>query len=459
MVNLWLYRPLGYPVMTTVTWLHLSDWHHRDMSLDRKVMRDKLVKDISNRAVINDKLKKIDFILFSGDISFSGAKKEFDDARDELIAPIRKIIGEDTPVYCVPGNHDMERSRIANISPELRSTIARIRSKQDWQDFNDTMARPDTAAQLNKPLTNYFDFVEAVKGASDRSKLYSVERIERDGFTIGLVCINTAWNSARFAIQHADKGAAASVDPWVWDYGLLRITETQMQNAFSELGKVDLGILMMHHPLHWIDEFERAKLEQTLFDNCHIVIHGHEHRPNTSRISSAFGDLVFIPAGATYVGRSAEDSQYTNAYNFCVVDTGNFSGTVYHRIWLEVRGRWQADDRFWSEGQSQFILARTKDYDLKLAHKSIVNSSKQYIRYVHMRGALEHNVTIRHDAENVDGEAFIRVRVKIRIKLRAGLPEELFWMTGVDEMIVNHPTKRCAGEPISCSTSSRSWTR
>ncbi len=169
--------------------------------------------------------------------------------------------------------------------------------------------------------------------------------ISKHDIKIGLMCINTAWNSARFNLQHVEPIAGAK--PWLWDYGLLRITEAQLQNAIDELGAVDLGILMMHHPLHWIDELERAKLEHMLFSSCHIVIHGHEHRPNTSRISGAFGDLVFIPAGATYAAASPDDPNYTSAYNFTTVNTKkSFVGTVHHRIWEENASEWKEDERF-----------------------------------------------------------------------------------------------------------------
>ena len=32
--------------MSGLTWLHLSDWHHKDFRIDPKVVRDRLVKDI-----------------------------------------------------------------------------------------------------------------------------------------------------------------------------------------------------------------------------------------------------------------------------------------------------------------------------------------------------------------------------------------------------------------------------
>ena len=66
--------------MTTLTWLHLSDWHQGDKSFDRKVVFDAIVKDIEKREFISAKLSKIDFIVFSGDVANSGRDDEYEAA-------------------------------------------------------------------------------------------------------------------------------------------------------------------------------------------------------------------------------------------------------------------------------------------------------------------------------------------------------------------------------------------
>lgn len=424
--------------MGTVSWLHLSDWHHKyPITGDRKKKRNKLLKDIKN---LTDDIGAFDFILFSGDITNSGAREEFDEVKVELIDPIRSHACPGVPVYCVPGNHDIQRGIIACIADHLKNEIANLTSADAWRKFNDTVNDRAAATELNKPFSNYFDFLDSLGCENDRSKLHGAQIIDRHGLKIGLMCINTAWNSARFNLQHVEPAAGAK--SWLWDYGLLRITEAQLQNAVDDIGTVDLGILMMHHPLHWIEEFERAKLEHMLFNSCHIVIHGHEHRPNTSRISSAFGDLVFIPAGATYAAASPHDPNYTSAYNVTTVDTATFIGTVHHRIWEEVQSQWKEDERFWAEGRSEFVLARKRDYDRKLAHKAIINANKQYIRSIGRRAVKDYQISIRHDPEVVDGEAFIKQRVKIKVLLRGGPEEDFLWVTEIDDMIADHPNEK-----------------
>ena len=431
-------QTLQSTVMATVSWLHLSDWHHKyPISRDRKRKRTQLLKDIER---ITGSLGELDFILFSGDITHSGAKEEFNEVKAELINPIRAQVGSSIPMYCIPGNHDIQWSEIANIAAPIKNQLANLKSPESWYDFNNTVSEPAIVRELNKPFSNYFDFLSDLGCPSDRSKLHSVHKIEKGGIKLGLMCINTAWNSARFNLQHREPPPDAT--PRLWDYGLLRITEAQLQGAIDELGPVDLGLLMMHHPLHWIDEFERAKLEHMLFDSCHVIIHGHEHRPNTSRMSSAFGDLVFIPAGATYTAPTPEDPNYTSAYNITTIDTETFVGTVRHRIWADVKGRWEPDERFWLDGESQFLLARKKDYDLKRAHKAIINAQKQYIGALGNRPIKYQEISIRHDEISVGAEKFIKHRFKVRICLHAGPPEKFQWRTAIDPLIAQHPSEK-----------------
>ncbi len=146
--------------MGTISWLHLSDWNHKyPISGDRKKKKKGLLKDIEK---ITNSLGAVDFILFSGDITNSGAKEEFDEVKTELIDPIQKQLGTTIPIYCVPGNHDIQRGEIGLIASHLRDEIASLTSAAAWRKFNDTVSEPSTATELNKPLSNYFDFLDGL---------------------------------------------------------------------------------------------------------------------------------------------------------------------------------------------------------------------------------------------------------------------------------------------------------
>jgi 3',5'-cyclic AMP phosphodiesterase CpdA len=92
------------------SWIHLSDWHQKGASFDRKVVRDALLEDIRNRTKISEELGKLDFAIFSGDLAFSGKDTEYESARHELIDPVLSACGLTPDQFLiVPGNHDLER--------------------------------------------------------------------------------------------------------------------------------------------------------------------------------------------------------------------------------------------------------------------------------------------------------------------------------------------------------------
>ncbi len=63
--------------MAGITWLHLSDWHQRGRDFNRYVVGNRLIDDIRNRANIHTNLTNVDFLIFSGDVAFSGKAEEY----------------------------------------------------------------------------------------------------------------------------------------------------------------------------------------------------------------------------------------------------------------------------------------------------------------------------------------------------------------------------------------------
>jgi hypothetical protein len=78
--------------MTTLSWLHLSDWHQRGADFDRTVVRDALVDDIRGRVSIAPALAEIRFVIFSGDIAFAGKQAEYEAAKEHLLEPVRACL-------------------------------------------------------------------------------------------------------------------------------------------------------------------------------------------------------------------------------------------------------------------------------------------------------------------------------------------------------------------------------
>lgn len=99
--------------MASLTWLHLSDWHQqvqKDGAFDRQVVRNALINDIKERHKIHTDLAKVDFIVFSGDVAFSGKVNEYQAAVTHFFEPVLAAAGLDKGrLFIVPGNHDLDR--------------------------------------------------------------------------------------------------------------------------------------------------------------------------------------------------------------------------------------------------------------------------------------------------------------------------------------------------------------
>jgi hypothetical protein len=101
--------------MSSVTWLHLSDWHQKGKDLgqkgkdfDRQVVLRALLNDIRERVKISPDLEKIEFVIFSGDVAFGGKPEEYQTAKGEFFQPLLEACGlGPEQLFIVPGNHDM----------------------------------------------------------------------------------------------------------------------------------------------------------------------------------------------------------------------------------------------------------------------------------------------------------------------------------------------------------------
>ena len=68
---------------------------------------DALIRDIRNRAQIDPHLRQVDFVVFSGDVAFSGKPAEYEAARQHLFDPGLEAVGSRVDhLFFVSGNHD-----------------------------------------------------------------------------------------------------------------------------------------------------------------------------------------------------------------------------------------------------------------------------------------------------------------------------------------------------------------
>ncbi len=98
--------------MSGLTWLHISDWLRKgEKEFGRQVIRAALIREIRGRMAIGPDLSMIDFIIFNGNIAYSGKTEEYDAVNGDLLDPLLKTcyVGPDR-LFMVPASHDMDRT-------------------------------------------------------------------------------------------------------------------------------------------------------------------------------------------------------------------------------------------------------------------------------------------------------------------------------------------------------------
>jgi hypothetical protein len=163
-------------------------------------------------------------------------------------------------------------------------------------------------------------------------------RFEVSGSSVCIIGLNSAW------LCGTNKNDSGEVD----DYGNIVAGEMQLEIALHDAPKSDVVIGILHHPFHWlalkngIDD--RIKIRNRLMNECHLILHGHEHEPAVCVQSSTYGNSVIIPCGSTYDRRDPANAMYANGYNLCTVNLNDGQGRVFLRRFDGDR-RWLPDIR------------------------------------------------------------------------------------------------------------------
>jgi 3',5'-cyclic AMP phosphodiesterase CpdA len=328
--------------MAGLTWLHLSDWHQKGMEFDRKVVRDALLEDIKKRQDIHPDLEKLDFIVFSGDLAFSGKKEEYKAAQKYLLDPLLDAAGLDkSRIFIVPGNHDLDRDFFELLPEGIKKPLTEEKEIKEWLEDNKKRSR------MLEPFEAFNEFIKDYASGSFSGYADSY-RLATAGKDIALMGFNSALMCGRRRDENNE----------IDDKGKLIIGEHQVYDSLRKNQDADLRIVVLHHPLDWLTEQDCIRVESRLKQEAHFILCGHQHRPKVTIETGTAGDCIIIPAGASYDRRTAAYPQYNNAYNFVHLDFVNNKGAIYLRCWSDRLNKWREDIDAYKDGCFVFYLPK-----------------------------------------------------------------------------------------------------
>jgi hypothetical protein len=220
--------------------------------------------------------EKIDLIIFSGDLVFSGQRQDdfyeahsllIDNIQKELNIPIENII------IC-QGNHDINRNECLSSLSEFSKT--KLNTNEDIEQFVKEGGK-DFSLSLS-PSENFVNYSKNKFGFYNYSELgftFSHQCII-DNKSIGIIGINTAWFSSNF--QEDNKN--------------LIFPLSMLEKEFVNIEKTHIKIFISHHPLTYLKEDNYRNIEDFVHGNFIFNFCGHEHK---ERISSKYkaGNGIF----------------------------------------------------------------------------------------------------------------------------------------------------------------------
>lgn len=277
-------------------------------------------------------------ILVTGDIAHSGTCAEYEDAGkwlDELAA------GIGVEIHCVqmvPGNHDLDRSKLSFAGKSILDHI-RTGGAQEYEKI------------LNNP--------------TDRAALFArFEEYER--FSFGYNCpLNNEGGYASDMVVSLAPGK--SIRFIRFNSALLCHGEERDDNPELIIGSRQFAIprdegveniVLVHHPLQWYKDQEQVRTY--IRSRARVFISGHEHNPKVSVENVEAGcDIMMLSAGATVPYKS--DDIYTFTYNIIEFDwdeeTDGLSVTIHPRAWNSQRTCFEDDHKRLGGKRPKFLLA------------------------------------------------------------------------------------------------------
>lgn len=281
----------------TLGWLHFSDLHF----LDRHAWRDsqslkKLLEDLDG---LLKKGLRVDLVLCTGDIGFGKTKDEpLEDQYADAKAFFDKVLETcklgSNRLFLVPGNHDIDRSKVFESQTEWFRSIAcnPDQINQKFRDGHDEIKRAmERLTAYRKFVADHFPHIKI-----DDNCTFGAS-ISLNGKTLTLTGLNSAWTCA----DHGDKNQI-----WLAGEAQLHASGKPIEAALAG-AQPHLRIAMLHHPQDWLNPTEAQGLRGRLQQEFDFLLHGHAHDQWVQEVT--IPQHVVIAAGAT-TAESAEEFGY-----------------------------------------------------------------------------------------------------------------------------------------------------
>lgn len=236
--------------------VHLSDFHIRN-EFDYDCLISKMIDSlIFENGDIDSKI----FLCITGDLAYSGQKKQFD-LFDSFLKKFKNSLehyNRTLEILFVPGNHDIQLP-----SDEVDSRMNKIRNALDNKSVDDLLN------QEIKNMTHFFNFSKNYDIFLD-NKYVCVKEYNLNNRKIKFVLLNTACFSS---IKKNDKD-------------MHYIYPNYLENVNED----EDTITLLHHNFEWFDESCQQSVEKVCKSSA-FYLFGHNHKTETIKYEKGIGFL------------------------------------------------------------------------------------------------------------------------------------------------------------------------
>ncbi|HSS48439.1 MAG TPA: metallophosphoesterase, partial [Thermoanaerobaculia bacterium] len=300
--------------MSDVKWLHISDLHIGQPSpkVTWDVVRETMIKGISQYVKTEG---KVDILIITGDIAYSGAKDEYAKA-SSLVAEIADKSGA-ASIIAVPGNHDVQRP---SETKDARFLALRAAARdEDARDAAISMQSllPD---YLSDRFVNYkLWWQQHSIGLSNlRNGLFPGDysaTISVRGLDIGIIGLNTCAGN----LADAEEG-----EIWFHPRQLYEVCGGQDASPTDWAEKHHLTLLLTHHPPSWFASQTHADYTSEVYTGRRFSAHlfGHVHEAAAELQQSAGSTRRTTIQSRSFFGlesyRTKDGRQYRRSHGFSI---------------------------------------------------------------------------------------------------------------------------------------------
>lgn len=337
--------------------LHISDLHYRKELKNNDVV-EAFFKDISNL--------DIDFVFFTGDITFSGTKDDFISFTNDFYAKPVKKFAKERIIFC-PGNHDVDRNQIKTILG--KPIVEQIHSSDELSQV--IIGHKTHWFYTTNRLKNYFKFLGKISSSYKSNTIkysytdfYTNYIYEINGKKIGITSFNSSWL--------AEGGQK--------DFGKLAIGESNVSEAYKMIEKCDIKLCLFHHPKEWFMPYDKSI--SLIKKNYNFAFNGHNHEANPEIYSTPHNKLIQSNTGCLY-----ESENFYNGYTVLEISDKEIAFSV--RTYYPARKEYDQAINLFKNGIWKSAIEKLPMIDLDKMHFSIFQEQ-----------ALKSLITIENDNRN-----------------------------------------------------------